>query len=341
MKFFSAFFLYLILATGNDLFADATVQNKPVLESKVYDSGIMYLSIPKTGCMTILTSYLNEENSAKIGGVVHLHHKPLRFVKEQINRQNKPLFVFLRDPLQHVLSILRFTKYYAALRLVPGKYPGNQIVTEAGANFNRKISKANLNDLDVLRDLAKTMTGQYDNISSEYYWPLLSYTEYFAPPGLDFTKMNDEKVNLIVNYALDNIQFFGQIEEFEDSIRKLNLAFNLNFDPLLANKKENETPAEIEKIDLANPEIKKFFDDLLVWEYKVYRGILEGMRWRYSKLQPTGTTSQIQMYIFPKGFNPDTYIDQDPDLKEYVDKTYGNDIWKKREYALVNYINKS
>lgn len=182
------------------------------------------------------------------------------------------------------------------------------------------------------------MTGDYDNFWPGCLWPLLGYTEYFSPPDLNFNEMNDEKVDLIVNYAIENLSFIVILEEFEDSIKRLNMAFALELDASEVSKRRNEMPKDLFPINELKTETKEFFDKLLIWENKIYNKLLAARRWQvavpYVKQPGEETDYAITQYTLPKDFDPDAYFTEHAG----ADLAHLDDIWKKRKWAMLHYV---
>jgi len=222
---------------------------------------------------------------------------------------------------------------------------GVLFISEEGARFFQQVFEADFNKVGDLRNLVAKMSGEYDSFlpvgDSGFNWPLLSYTEFFAPPGMDFTSMDDGKVSLCVEYALQYINFFGETERFEESLNEFNLAFHCKIDSSLAKLRLNETAQDVQKIDFSQPEIKDFFDKLLVWEYKIYEKLRAAQRWRIAMpmvQDPEMPGFALTQFILPQGFDPDIYLLVNYELGLTVAAKFGNDLWKKREYALRHYV---
>lgn len=319
--------------------------NDQGVEARFFDGLIRFLHIPKTAGseleQEILEPYFHVNTQRKYQ---YLNHIPLKneTLFGETSRKSGITFSWLREPTARTVSMLRHTKAVAQNNAAIFIRTHPSCISKKSLDFLSLINGVNLNTVEGLKTVTTVMLKNGGEFVLETYWPLLSYTEMFAPEGLNTSSMNDQKTDLCVENALDCISFFGETETFEDSLHRLNLSLGINLDSTLVNRTHNnKTPDTVEKIDVNNPEIKKFFDELLVWEYKIYNRIRAAQRWRIAMpmvQDPDMPGFAFTQFILPQGFDPDMYLWVNLDLGSIALAKFGTDVWKKREYALRHYV---
>jgi hypothetical protein len=252
---------------------------------------------------------LTIEESTATGGHVNLA------TLVACNSVQRPIITFTRDPFIRVISHLRYWKGCA------------HVGVHASPFWN--MPHLDLNNIHHIKDIFRDVPG----IVVEFH--------HFAPPGLDvsFETMTEEKVDQCVIYA-QNLAFIGEIETFSDSLHRLNLALGLKLNAdQEAEVRVNVTPDTVEKI--INPEVLAFLKERTKWATKLWEKLRAAQRWRIAMPMAQDRDMPgfaLTQFILPQGFDPDVYLVGNHDLGSIASIKFGNDIWKKREYALRHYV---
>lgn len=311
------------------------------LKTKHFEDWAYQIHIPKCGGMSLERNFQN----ARIGNLGHL---PLVAARKRIMDEplcKKPLlFTWLRDPKKRAISCLRFTKIMANTFAKSGLLPGHgpemrQYYSDTSVRYFTRLSELSLNNVSDLREIVALMRDHTHIFDSRDVWPFFAYETFFCPPGYEEMEMNDEKVELCVNFALENFDFFGNLDNQKTSLEKFKIASNHNFNTTDTNSHET-SPDLIENIDQNNAEIHDFFEEILRFEYLIHNRLLEEECWKvavpYAKQHGEETDYTITQYTLPKDFDPDAYF------TEHAGDNLGHldDIWKKREWAMLHYVSR-
>jgi len=315
------FFFFCLFSLPETLLAVDPLDKSPIAARKAYGSGAVFMHIAKAGGTTILGVFRSEFNihtkghphnleGSRLGNAIEKStfsagHVNLRDIVAQ-NKPNRPTITFFRSPFEKLISALRYLKSQAP------KCPSNHWIAPYG--------KTNLNSLSDVKMLVHHLFGMAD-------------LNYCAPPGLDvsFDTMTDEKVDKCVNYALQNIAFFGDIDDLSGSLHKMNAALNLNINVAKASQEHaNRTPDRIEKI--TNPDVLAYLKDRVKWSEKLYAKLIAAQRWRVAvPNNPKKKHSPFVQYVMPEGFDPDRYIALYADLKKSAKSRFLKAIEKSQK----------
>lgn len=310
---------------------------------KHFPSDVHMIHLPKTGGVSRRHTYAlpTQPHACQINNASHIAVRADYF--QNLVKSGKATAIWLRDPLKRTVSTLVFTHVLSrkilsrGLKPGEGLFPGEHNYTQNALNFFSQFAQLNLTKLSEIKKAVKLLKDPHETFWPGCNWPLLAYEEYFCPPGMDNKVMNAEKADQCVNYALENINFFGVLDENKDSLKKMALAYHMDPSLFEDEKHLNKTKKNSVKIDLSNSEIKAYFDELLMYEYIIHNKLLEAQRWKIAV--PYGEENNpnafaITQYTLPAGFDPDAYF-----LTQATEDQRGMaDIWEKRKWAMLHYI---
>ncbi len=248
--------------------------------SKVRSPGLIYFHIPKVGGsfigQTLSNTFeigvdgsdrfdvpRNRNQDFLLRREVSMGAGTLPKVVELNARANKPIVLFIRDPYSRVISHLRFWKQHE-------KNPG---IPHASFMQGKSI-----NDIEFLK-------SDEHYLSLTYSW----YVSHLSPPDFPrpYEDMSEAKVDLIVKYVLQNVDYIGTQEEMEESLGVIQDIIGKTL--ISPSDRVNPTNTKIERI--TDSESIDFLKQKLKWERMLYEKLLAAKRSSDNFLKQKGLKS--------------------------------------------------
>lgn len=182
-------------------------------------------------------------------------HLRLPAILSSIDRSDWFLFTFLRNPVQHLISHLRWVKALGR--------PGNTELSQhepAIQELAKELWQISLNDVDKLEDLSKqsSMGRQlFDNCQVRY---LIEFRD-------DFISRNCTEDAL---HALSLFDYVGLTEKLSD-FQSLMITSGIPVQEAIP--VENKSPLADEQIDFGNPKVLAFYRDFVKWDAALYSAV--------------------------------------------------------------------